>query len=61
MSMNIHIQGTTNIINMFSLQCYMFAGKYNAKSWHDARQYCISQGGNLLSIQSQAEQGNLVP
>lgn len=27
------------------------------KTWHDARQYCISQGGNLVSILSQAEQG----
>ncbi|KAM9496764.1 macrophage mannose receptor 1-like [Clarias gariepinus] len=29
------------------------------KSWHDARQYCVSQGGNLVSVLSQAEQAFL--
>ncbi|XP_062849166.1 macrophage mannose receptor 1 [Trichomycterus rosablanca] len=43
----------------FQGKCYKFVGKDNEKTWHDARQYCISQGGNLVSIQSQAEQAFL--
>lgn len=49
----------SNIIYI-SLQCYKFVGKDSSeqKTWHDARQYCISQGGNLVSILNQVEQGN---
>src|SRR4029434_2223526 len=40
-------------------QCYKFVGKDNGKSWHSARDYCIKQGGNLLSILNPQEQGEL--
>uniref|UniRef100_A0A8B9LX51 Mannose receptor, C type 1a n=1 Tax=Astyanax mexicanus TaxID=7994 RepID=A0A8B9LX51_ASTMX len=43
----------------FHGKCYKFVGKDSEKSWHDARQYCISQGGNLVSIRSHAEQAFL--
>uniref|UniRef100_A0A4W4DYJ2 Macrophage mannose receptor 1 n=1 Tax=Electrophorus electricus TaxID=8005 RepID=A0A4W4DYJ2_ELEEL len=43
----------------FQGKCYKFLGKDNEKTWHDARQFCISQGGNLVSIGSQAEQAFL--
>lgn len=37
-------------------QCYKFVVG-NHKNWHDARTHCINQGGNLLSITSEKEQG----
>ncbi|KAL6490387.1 hypothetical protein MHYP_G00007320 [Metynnis hypsauchen] len=43
----------------FQGKCYKFVEKGSEKSWHDARQYCISQGGNLVSIQNEAEQAFL--
>ncbi|KAI4893218.1 hypothetical protein NFI96_010660 [Prochilodus magdalenae] len=43
----------------FQGKCYKFVEKGSEKSWHDARQYCISQGGNLVSIRNQAEQAFL--
>ncbi|XP_027025200.1 macrophage mannose receptor 1 isoform X1 [Tachysurus fulvidraco] len=45
----------------FQGKCYKFVGKDSSeeKSWQDARQYCIYQGGNLVSIRSQAEQAFL--
>uniref|UniRef100_A0AAR2LBX1 Macrophage mannose receptor 1 n=1 Tax=Pygocentrus nattereri TaxID=42514 RepID=A0AAR2LBX1_PYGNA len=43
----------------FQGKCYKFVGKGSEKSWHDARQYCISQGGNLVSIRNEAEQAFL--
>ncbi|KAM9441427.1 macrophage mannose receptor 1-like [Clarias gariepinus] len=45
----------------FQGKCYKFAeidGSQD-KSWQEARQYCISQSGNLVSILSQAEQAFL--
>ncbi|XP_066514867.1 macrophage mannose receptor 1 isoform X2 [Hoplias malabaricus] len=43
----------------FRGKCYKFVGKGSEKNWHDARDYCISQGGNLVSIRSEAEQAFL--
>ncbi|TSL34563.1 Macrophage mannose receptor 1 [Bagarius yarrelli] len=45
----------------FQGKCYKFVDKESSedKSWYDARQYCIYQGGNLVSILSNAEQAFL--
>ncbi|XP_026888044.2 macrophage mannose receptor 1-like isoform X2 [Electrophorus electricus] len=43
----------------FQGKCYKFLGKDYERTWHDARQFCISLGGNLVSIGSQAEQAFL--
>ncbi|MFT7812315.1 macrophage mannose receptor 1-like [Arapaima gigas] len=42
----------------FRGKCYKFVGEIasDQKSWNEARSYCISQGGNLVSIVSQEEQ-----
>lgn len=38
-------------------QCYkIFAGD-DSKKWQEARKYCQSQGGNLVSVLNQGEQG----
>lgn len=38
-------------------QCYKFVLGDDRKSWKDARKYCINQGGNLVSIHNEREQG----
>ncbi|KAL2085100.1 hypothetical protein ACEWY4_018420 [Coilia grayii] len=43
----------------FQGKCYKFVGKGNGKSWSGARDYCIKQGGNLLSILNAQEQAFL--
>ncbi|KAG2458572.1 MRC1 protein, partial [Polypterus senegalus] len=44
-----------------SLYCYKLFKKEirNRKTWHEARDYCISRGGNLLSVHSQEEQNKI--
>ncbi|XP_076829471.1 macrophage mannose receptor 1-like isoform X2 [Brachyhypopomus gauderio] len=43
----------------FQGKCYKFLGKGDEKKWHDARQYCIDLGGNLVTIGNQTEQAFL--
>ncbi|XP_030611904.1 macrophage mannose receptor 1 [Archocentrus centrarchus] len=42
----------------FQGKCYKFVVG-DDKNWHDARTYCINQGGNLLSVISEKEQAFL--
>lgn len=46
----------THSANSLFTQCYKIVGDDN-KSWQEARKYCINQGGNLVSILSEREQG----
>ncbi|XP_041924202.1 macrophage mannose receptor 1 [Alosa sapidissima] len=43
----------------FQGKCYKFVGQDNKKAWHAARDFCIKQGGNLLSIVNHQEQAFL--
>ncbi|XP_030635018.1 macrophage mannose receptor 1 [Chanos chanos] len=42
----------------FQGKCYRFVS--DEKPWHSARDYCIAQGGNLVSILNQQEQAFLI-
>lgn len=39
------------------VQCYKIVVGNDNKNWQDARTYCINQGGNLVSIVTEREQG----
>ncbi|XP_047424697.1 macrophage mannose receptor 1 [Mugil cephalus] len=40
----------------FHGKCYKFVSGSDKMNWHDARSYCINQGGNLVSITNDREQ-----
>lgn len=39
------------------IQCYKIVLGDDNKNWQDARKYCLNQGGNLVSILDEREQG----
>ncbi|XP_063063355.1 macrophage mannose receptor 1 isoform X2 [Engraulis encrasicolus] len=43
----------------FQGKCYKFVAQADGKTWKAARDYCIKQGGNLLSVQNPREQAFL--
>uniref|UniRef100_A0A8C4SKQ9 C-type lectin domain-containing protein n=1 Tax=Erpetoichthys calabaricus TaxID=27687 RepID=A0A8C4SKQ9_ERPCA len=43
---------------LFEDSCYLFESDFY-KSWHEAKQYCISHGGNLASVHNQQTVGFL--